>query len=513
MKRIQQIFQIVIAIFLCIDTAHCDLLDRSLVDGSGAINAPLGTIGKSLTDQISIGRGDLNTPGSSIYLIKRDPARAIRRGRQLFQRKFSRAEGHGPRVNFTASGDVTQVRALGAGLTDSCAACHGRPKGSAGFGGDVATRPDSRDAPHLFGLGLVEMLADEITEKLRHIRQAAIEEAASKRKTIRKRLKAKTIRYGYLTAYPDGSVDTSEVKGVDNDLRIRPFFHHGGTVSIREFIIGAFNDEMGLQAPDSVLCAVTDPDKPVAMISPAGFVYDPDLDSFQRPPVCNPSDDADGDGVGNEIDPALIDYMEFYLLNYFKPGHYKKTRASRKGLRLMKKIGCTSCHKRNLTIENDRRVADVITKYTPEKAIFNGLFSEVIALYEVLNDGEPYPQFSSIFPRSVPERVNPVFGGASAPKHLCIQSIVAIKCGISCLILSIGIRVYPFNAFTASFPRAKSHVDTSSSHELHNRRNASSLPVLNNTQKEPFPAHGVTVTTKYFCGFCWLYIMKYHRIV
>ena len=43
--------------------------------------------------------------------------------------------------------------ALGAGLADSCAACHGRPRGSAGAGGDVATRPDSRDAPHLFGLG------------------------------------------------------------------------------------------------------------------------------------------------------------------------------------------------------------------------------------------------------------------------------------------------------------------------------------------------------------------------
>ena len=24
---------------------------------------------------------------------------------------------------------------------------------------------------------------------------------------------------------------------------------------------------------------------------------------------------------GNEIDPALVDYLEFYLLNYFKPGH------------------------------------------------------------------------------------------------------------------------------------------------------------------------------------------------
>ena len=34
----------------------------------------------------------------------------------------------------------------------------------------MVTRPDSRDAPHLFGLGLKEMLADEITADLRAIR-------------------------------------------------------------------------------------------------------------------------------------------------------------------------------------------------------------------------------------------------------------------------------------------------------------------------------------------------------
>ena len=45
---------------------------------------------------------------------------------------------------------------------------------SAGSGGDVVTRPDSRDAPHLFGLGLKEMLADEITAELRNIRAQAI---------------------------------------------------------------------------------------------------------------------------------------------------------------------------------------------------------------------------------------------------------------------------------------------------------------------------------------------------
>jgi hypothetical protein len=49
--------------------------------------------------------------------------------------------------------------------------------GAAGSGGNVATRPDSRDAPHLFGLGLKEMLADEITHDLRHIRAQAVAEA------------------------------------------------------------------------------------------------------------------------------------------------------------------------------------------------------------------------------------------------------------------------------------------------------------------------------------------------
>ena len=128
-------------------------------------HVPGGGIGKSLEEQVGAGQGDEWTAGASIYLIKRDPARSIRRGRQLFQRKFTLAQGLGPRVDADSSGNIQDNAALGAGLTDSCATCHGRPRGSAGFGGDVATRPDSRDAPHLFGLGLVEMLADEIADE------------------------------------------------------------------------------------------------------------------------------------------------------------------------------------------------------------------------------------------------------------------------------------------------------------------------------------------------------------
>lgn len=204
---------------------------------------------KSLEQQIGAGQGDINTPDSSLCLINRDPFRSIARGRNLFQRKFTVAQGLGPRTG-DGIGDIEAEASIGAGLADSCAACHGRPRGSAGFGGVVFTRPDSRDAPHLFGLGIVEMLADEITHDLRQIRAEAVEIAKYKGRAITKRLVSKGLRYGKIRANPDGSVDTTRVEGVNSDLRVRPFFHHGGTISIREFIVGALNAEMGLEATD-----------------------------------------------------------------------------------------------------------------------------------------------------------------------------------------------------------------------------------------------------------------------
>lgn len=371
-----------------------------------APNVPGGAIGKSLEQQIGAGRGDEHTPGSSIYLIKRDPARAIRRGRQLFQRKFTRDQGLGPRVSNDSTGDIHESPALGAGLADSCAACHGRPRGAAGFGGDVATRPDSRDSPHLFGLGLVEMLADEITSGLRAIRERALWLAASTGSAVKLPLVRKGIHYGFIRALPNGVVDTSEVEGVDADLRVRPFFAHGGEFSIRSFSIGAFKDEMGLESPDPVLCAASDPSRRAKIKSPAGMVLDPKLDRIKRPPVCNANDDGDGDGVVNELDPALVDYMEFYLLNYFKPGMGEMTTHASRGLELMKEIGCTSCHVQNLRIEHDHRVADVETRFDPEKGIFNRLFATARTLFKAVNDGSVFPK---LLPKKKPFLVENIF--------------------------------------------------------------------------------------------------------
>jgi hypothetical protein len=318
----------------------------------------------------------------------------VQRGRQLFQRAFTGNQGIGPRVNADSIGDITVNRAFGAGLTNSCAACHGRPRGAAGFGGDVVTRPDSRDAPHLFGAGLVEMIGDEMTYKLRAIRDRAVQWSRWLKGPITLPLQSKGTRFGRITAWPDGRIDTSKVEGVDEDLRVRPFFAQGGAFALREFIVGAFKDEMGLEAVDTILCEATDLNDPVAVTSPGGMIFDASLDAIVRPAVCEPGIDGDGDNVVDEIDPAVVDYLEFYLLNYFKPALGRQTARAQQGRRLLRHIGCTGCHTPDLKIEQDRRIANAETGYDEQKGIFNHLYATATTLFEVVDDGEELPKLS-----------------------------------------------------------------------------------------------------------------------
>ncbi len=293
----------------------------------------------------------------------------------------------GPRTN-DGVGDINTDASLGAGLTDSCAACHGRPRGGAGFGGDVFTRPDSRDAPHLYGLGLVEMLGDEITAELRATRTAALNQATRRNRPVTRGLTGKGVNYGSITANPDGSTDTSAVEGVDADLRVRPFFAQGGTISIREFAVGAFNAEMGLESPDpDLLAAAAGAD----IVTPAGMHLTGSIDSIEGAQADDEFHDPDHDGVVNEIPVSLVDHMEFYLLNYFAPATGHQGQAELKGQRLMDSAGCTECHTANMTINNDRRVGNVSTKHDPENGIFNHLFATVTGLFNVVDDGSGHP--------------------------------------------------------------------------------------------------------------------------
>lgn len=147
------------------------------------------------------------------------------------------------------------------------------------------------------------------------------------------------------------------------------------------------------------------PREPQAGESIAGFEYDPALDDFERPPVCSAGEDADEDGKAGEIDPALVDYLEFYLLNYFKPAQYRVTPRAAEGARLMQRVGCTGCHVRNLEVRNDRRIANAETSYDPERGIFNGLFAEAQPLLRSVADKDAYPQLQPLGGSFVVENV------------------------------------------------------------------------------------------------------------
>src|SRR5262249_33044116 len=126
---------------------------------------------------------------------------------------------------------------------------------------------------------------------------------------------SKGISFGSITAHSDGAVDTSGVQGVNPDLRVRPFFAQGQTISIREFIVGALNGEMGLQSVDPDLA---DASAGHVVTTPAGMILDGIRDQIEAPPSPDPVN-------GNEIPTSLVDFLEFYLLNYFSPATYEET--------------------------------------------------------------------------------------------------------------------------------------------------------------------------------------------
>jgi mono/diheme cytochrome c family protein len=365
-------------------TADAQLRDKKEKMTLPQANAADG-INKNLPEQVGPGRGDINQINSSIYIINRDPARAIRRGRQLFQRKFLPTQGFSGRDR---AGNIHTDPSIGAGVVDSCAGCHGRPRGSAGFGGDVFTRPDSRDAPHLFGLGLQEQLGDEITGKLRAIR-ASLAIGQTAQLTVQMG-GGVTINYGSITRTGQTTFNTANVVGVNPDLRVRPFFAQGGTISIREFLVGAFNAEMGVQSfdPDLQNAAVNRQ----RVVTPAGMVLDGALDAIEAPPASSTTTDPDGDGITNELPASLVDFEEFYLLHYFKPAvntgvDAAQTTEINNGRALFASAGCGSCHIPDLTINRDRRIADVETAFNPTQGNpFNRLFATASLFGAIVND-------------------------------------------------------------------------------------------------------------------------------
>lgn len=208
---------------------------------------------------------------------------AFEAGDELTEAEFTTERGVGayvssrvrftrvPRADLTGSGEWSlhvPAREGGPNAT-SCIACHNAP--AANGAGSVALnvmvdplhigQPSQyleRNTLHLFALGAVQRLAEEMTSQLHRQRDALADRVCSTGLPDSQDLTANGVGFGVLGARPgEGSpcqivFDTSRIEGVDADLVIRPFGWKGNHATIRAFTRGAAHNELGMQAVELV---------------------------------------------------------------------------------------------------------------------------------------------------------------------------------------------------------------------------------------------------------------------
>ncbi len=159
--------------------------------------------------------------------------------------------------------------------------------------------------PALFGTGGVQLVAREMTQDLLALRDMALA-----RPGALVPLWAKGVFFGTITADATGTLDTSGVEGVDEDLVVRPFGRKGEFQSVRAFDLDALNFHMGMQPVEIVGAHV----------------------------------DADGDGVVNEILPGEVSALEIFITTQDSPRQERRDASARRGAKLFQSTGCADCH-------------------------------------------------------------------------------------------------------------------------------------------------------------------------
>jgi hypothetical protein len=265
-------------------------------------------------------------------------------GDALFGHEFRSEDGFGASAN-------PQLRRVHQGVyggldTFSCLACHslGGPDGAGAEtqnalvlgDGDRASSANVRNPPAVLGLGFVQALAAEMTFELQYERDTVLAEAAEKGGPMSMPLESKGISFGHLIAYPDGTLDLSNVEGVDADLVVKPFGWKGNIARLRRFTEDAARIHFGIQS--QVLCeqhkTSPDPDK----LGGGSTWFDPD-----------------DDGKFNEILEGILTasaaYMAMLESPIMIPPHDPglRDRWAHGGV-LFDEAGCATCHVRSLQL-------------------------------------------------------------------------------------------------------------------------------------------------------------------
>lgn len=204
-------------------------------------------------------------------------------GDELFEAVFNAIDGGGakvgkgqrftrvPRADLDGAGEWarhTPPRATGPNA-EACNQCHNLPfdDGAGGAQANVHRDPThsgslgsmiQRNTPHVFAPGAVQRVAEEMTEALHAIRDAAKAHVCQHGGSATRHLSFQGVSFGAIKATRTSSspcrvsFDTSGVRGVDTDLVVRPFQWKGAVASLRDFNRGASHNELGMQAVELV---------------------------------------------------------------------------------------------------------------------------------------------------------------------------------------------------------------------------------------------------------------------
>jgi len=226
----------------------------------------------------------------------------------------------------------------------ACSSCHNEPEmgGSGDFVANVfvsegftladfdSTDPqfsNERNTNHLFGAGLIELLAREMTNELKRLRNDGLKQARLTGEEVTVKLVTKGVQFGKLLIQPDGVVSTKQLEGVDTDLVIKPFSQKGVMTSLRQFTVNALNHHHGMQADERFGARWTG------------------------------TDDFDEDGVGNEITAADISALVLWqatlappIATTDLPANWQA--AAARGKDVFNQLDCADCHRQTLPLES-----------------------------------------------------------------------------------------------------------------------------------------------------------------
>ena len=303
-----------------------------------------------------------NLAGSSMYIQQSDPWLAYKIGAGVFSHEWTREEG--VFSDFLAP-------SLAAGVTNSCGMCHSNPPRAPGSGPTVA-EPGAfgRNVPSLFGIGLVETIAQQIRAQilekydLNHNGFLDVPSEVAGKNAIVEASPGVLIDFGPLddrlnAGFP-GLNDVIQLIMVDrNGLPVRngqaratlrtpgvagydlataaiassPAIDQDA--SIRSFVTNAERAILGLPFEDTTLTNNSGTGRDARAGDAWVAVSNAGAQQLlvSRPPARDKT-----------ISEGEMDLLEWYLLNSPAPALGKQNVHTRHGRVLMRSMACTSCH-------------------------------------------------------------------------------------------------------------------------------------------------------------------------